>query len=293
MAPMIAAFGQHDIIRDVMGSGGDVMKSDEHIAHGTVSQTTIGRVLRPNNFGHNIGFWYWARKFGSRVCVRLPRVAADAGSKVVIPLILEESTDLLRHGPIRFRARIRFNGTLLEPTGLTPACEWQGNDCIIEIEGTATSEIGVLAELEFIAKLGNDVNTPLFIESIQWFPNDNREIKTVRKHGEFTLLGICRAGDHARLILSNSGGIVARLSAMPNPASVYVMVEFVTGEAGNAQITLVDGLGAEQAMIVDQQVVGDRIYRVGVDLSTISSGSYFLVLKTPTVVKTTPLIIQQ
>lgn len=294
IVPTLVAFGQsRQLIREVMGNGGEVMKSDEHTAHGTISQTTIGRVLRPDDYGHNIGFWYWAKKFGSRVCVRLPRVAADAGSKVMIPLILEESQDLLRRGPIRFRGRIRFNGTLLEPTGLTPECSWEGNDCVLEVEGVAVTDVGVIAELEFIAKLGNDVNTPLIIEEFDWFPDDNRTIETVRKHGEFTLLGVCREGEGARLILSNSGGVVARVSAMPNPASEYVTVEFVAGERGVTRIGLVDGLGSERAVIVDQEVEGDRIYRVGFDLSTISSGSYFLVMKTPTVVRTIPLIVRQ
>lgn len=290
---MSAAAGaqDHDLIRDVMGSGGQIMRSDEHTAHGTISQTTIGRVLRPNNFGHNIGFWYWAREFGSYACVRLPRVAADPGTKISIPLILEKSNDLLRTGPLPYRVRIRFNGTLLEPTGSTPPCQWEGDDCVIEYEGIATTEIGILAEFEFIAKLGDNINTPLIIEEFVWLDADNRSIRTERKHGEFTLLGVCRAGDDARLIISN--GVVARITAMPNPAANFVTIEFVTGEDGRALIHLVDGLGNQQATLVDQQVEGTQLYQVGVDISMYSSGSYFLVLQTPTVVKTTPLIIQQ
>ena len=293
LVPTITATAQRDVIRDVFGGGGEDMNSDKHTVHGTISQTAINRVLRPNDHGHNIGFWYWAKKFGSQVCVRLPRVAADAGATVKIPLILEESVDLLRRGPVRFRARIRYNGTLLEPTGVTPECQWEGDECVLEVEGTAVNDLGVLMELEFVAKLGNDVNTPLVIEEFEWFPEDNRAVRTKRKHGEFTLLGICRVGDNPRLILSNTGGVVARISAMPNPASDFVTVEFVAGEAGNARVALVDGLGMEQALIAEQVVERDRTYRVGVDLSTISSGSYFLVLKTPTVVRSTPLIIRQ
>ena len=281
----------HDLIREVMGSGGEIMRSDEHTAHGTISQTTIGRVLRPNAFGHNIGFWYWAREFGSYACVRLPRVAADPGTKISIPLILEKSNDLLRTGPLPFRVRIRFNGTLLEPSGSTPPCQWEGDDCIIEYEGVATTEIGVLAEFEFIAKLGDNINTPLIIEEFVWLDPDDRSIRTERKHGEFTLLGVCRVDDDARLIISS--GIVARISAMPNPAATFVTIEFVTGEDGRALIHLVDGLGNQQATLVDQQVEGTQLYQVGVDISAYSSGSYFLVLQTPTVVRTTPLIIQQ
>ena len=281
----------HEIIREVMGSGGEIMKSNEHTAHGTISQTTIGRVLRPNRFGHNIGFWYWAREFGSYACVRIPKVAADPGTRVSIPLILEKSNDLIRTGPMPFRVRIRFNGTLLEPTGSTPPCTWEGDDCIIEYEGVAMSEIGVLAEFEFIAKLGDNLNTPLIIEEFVWLQPDDRTIRTVKKHGEFTLLGICREGDHARLIVSN--GIVARVSAMPNPATSFITIEFVTGEDGRAQIHLVDGIGTQIDTFVDQQVEGIKLYQLGVDITTYSSGSYFLVLQTPTTVRTTPLIIQQ
>ncbi len=282
----------HEIIREVMGSGGEIMRSDEHTAHGTISQTTIGRVMRPGRVGnHNIGFWYWAREFGSYACVRLPRVAADPGTRVSIPLILEKSNELIRTGPMPFRVRIRFNGTLLEPTGSTPPCEWDGDDCILEYEGVAVSEIGVLAEFEFIAKLGDNLNTPLIIDEFVWLQPDDRTIRTVRKHGEFTLLGICREGDHPRLIVDN--GVIARITAMPNPASAFVTIEFTTGEDGTARIHLVDGIGNQLATLLDQQVEATKIYQLGVDITTYSSGSYFLVLQTPTVVRTTPLIIQQ
>lgn len=289
-----AAAGAQDreLIREVMGSGGEIMRSDQHTAHGTISQTTIGRMVRPGAVGnHNVGFWYWAREFGAFACVRLPKVAADPGTRISIPLILEKSNDLLQNGPLPFRVRIRFNGTLLEPAGATPPCEWEGDDCIIEYEGVATSEIGLLAEFEFIAKLGDNINTPLIIEEFVWLVPDDRAIRTLKKHGEFTLLGVCRVGDDARLIIAN--GVIARISAMPNPAATFVTIEFVTGEDGRALIHLVDGLGNQQATLVDQTVEGTQLYQAGVDLTGYSSGSYFLVLQTPTVVRTTPLIIQQ
>ena len=282
----------HEIIREVMGSGGEIMRSDQHTAHGTISQTTIGRVMRPARVGnHNIGFWYWAREFGSYACVRLPRVAADPGTRVSIPLILEKSNDLLRTGPMPFRVRIRFNGTLLEPTGSTPPCEWVGDDCILEYEGVAMSDIGVLAEFEFIAKLGDNLNTSLIIEEFVWLQPEDRTIRTVKKHGEFTLLGICREGDHARLIVDN--GVIARISAMPNPASAFVTIEFTTGEDGRAQIDLIDGVGNVVETLLDQGVEGTKLYQLGVDISTYSSGMYMLNLRMQTISRTIPLIIQQ
>jgi hypothetical protein len=80
---------------------------------------------------------------------------------------------------------------------------------------------------------------------------------------------------------------------MPNPAREYVTFEFVAGERGNVTIDIVDGLGAQVANVVNQAVEGDRMYRVGYDISTLSSGTYYVVMKTPTVVRSTPLIVQQ
>lgn len=285
------AEGQRRIIREVMGSGGEPVQSDQHRAHGTISQTVIGRLQRPAQNAHNVGFWYWARPFGSYACVRVGEAAAEPGTELTIPVFLEEADQLLRRGPLRFRAKIRYNGTLLEARGDTPRPVWEGNDCYIEIEGIATEEDGVLAELDFTAKLGNDISTPLIIEEFAWLDIGEREIKTVLKHGRFTLLGVCRVGDEVRLILAH--GITARVSIVPNPVSDWANIEFVSDEIGRVRIALVDGLGVERMVMINEDVDAAVAYRLDVDFSLLSSGSYFVVMETPSITRTVPLIIQQ
>ena len=291
VVPSISVEGQRRIIREVMGSGGQPVQSDQHRAHGTISQAAIGRLQRPNGNAHNVGFWYWARPFGSFACVRVAEAAAEPGTELTIPVYLEQADQLLRRGPLHFRMRIRYNGTLLEPRGNTPPCIWDGEDCILEIEGIATEENGVIASLEFTAKLGNDISTPLVIEEFTWLDIGEREIKTVRKHGRFTLLGVCRVGNEVRLIFAH--GITARVSIVPNPVSDWANIEFVSDELGRVRIALVDGIGVERMLLVDEEVDAAKAYRLDVDFSQLSSGSYFLVMQTPSLTRTVPLIIQQ
>lgn len=166
-----AAPSGFQIIRDVNGYGGTAMAGTTMRLSGTVSQASIGRLRRPNGSQHNVGFWYWAKSSELYACVRMPIAEAEPGTVLNIPLLLEESNRLPVDGTLRFHARIRYNRTLLQPVNGTPDCQWDGDDCIIEVEGNVTAnsiETGVLANLQFLAKLGNAESTPLTIESLSW-----------------------------------------------------------------------------------------------------------------------------
>ena len=52
----LLVFGQYDLVKDVLSSGGTKATSVNYVLHGTVSQTTIGSVAGGNYRGI-IGFW--------------------------------------------------------------------------------------------------------------------------------------------------------------------------------------------------------------------------------------------
>lgn len=281
------------IIRDVNGYGGEAMTGKTMNLHGTVSQSSIGRLRRPNGSLHNVGFWYWAKSSELYACVRMPLAQAEPGTVLNIPLLLEESSRLPVNGTLRFRARIRYNRTLLQPVNGTPECQWDGDDCILEVEGVVTAnsiETGVLANLQFLAKLGNAESTPLTIESLSWSNVGERTIRTVLKPGLFTLLGVCRVGGEIRLI--HSTGPATRVRVWPNPAADQINVEFISREEGTVSLELVDAIGRQVGTLAEQQVDAVRLYSVALDLSNVASGTYFLVLRTPTDVKTTRLTVE-
>ena len=284
------------IIRDVNGSGGIRMVGNQFGLHGTVSQTAINRLRRPNanDDRHYVGFWYWAKQARSFACVRFPMAAAEPGTEITIPLLIEQVERLPVSAALRFQARIRFNRSLLQPVDGTPACTFDGDDCLIDIDVPVTAqsiETGVLAELRFLAKLGNAESTPLVIESFAWVGFGEQPIETVTKPGEFVLLGICREGGHIRLI--HSAGPASRVRVWPNPVTHDGNVEFTSREAGTVRLTLVDAIGREVATVAEQEAEAGKLYRMGLDFSSISSGSYLLVFDTPTEVKTIKLTVQQ
>ena len=291
-----AAESSYKIIRDVNGSGGRLMSAGNFRIHGTVSQTTIGRVVRPNanNDLHNVGFWYWAKENKAFACVRFPITQAEPGTTISIPLLIEQTERLPVSSALRFQARIRFNRSLLMPVGETPECLYDGDDCLLDIDVVVTPEAiqrGVLTELRFLTKLGNAESTPLVIEEYAWTGYGEQPITTVTKPGEFALLGVCREGGEVRLI--RSLGPASRLRVWPNPAIGNTNVEFVSREAGQVRLTLVDAIGRELKVLAEESVESMELQRVSVDISTIASGTYFLVMRTPGEIKTTRITVEQ
>ncbi len=292
-----AADGAFQIIRDVNGSGGRMMQGGLYGLHGTVSQTTIGRISATSgieNRALGVGFWYWARTIESYACVRIGNGEAMPGETLRIPLLLEQVENFPAATPNGFYVRIRYNRSLLQPTGDTPECSFDGNECVLEFNGTVTPQMiadGVLAEFEFLAKLGDSENTPLVIEEFRWTGLGENQITTETKNGLFTLLGICREGGEIRLV--HSAGPASRLRVFPNPIRDRVSIEFTSREEGDASIVLVDQFGRDVADLATMPVESNRLYRVETDLSHISSGAYFMVLRTPGEIKTVRVVIEQ
>lgn len=282
---------QTKITRQVIGNTGGIAQSGEHRIHGTLTQTGAGLLPREEGNLHGAGFWYRAFiRAGARVF--FPQMEAEVGTTVTIPLILEHSERLVHYGPRSFRAKIRFNRSLLVPTGSTPACTPDGDDCLMEISGVVEDlQTDTLAQLEFLATLGNAESTPLIIEEIVWEQRGERLFTAEKEDGEFRLLGVCREGDQIRLI--RAGGPASRLRALPNITEGPATIEYVAGEAGPIRIALIDELGREETVLIDGSVDAARLYRNTFDLGDLPTGSYFIVMRTPTESLIEQLIIRK
>ena len=275
-------FAQSEVSREVMGGGGGVMKSETFRANGTMSQTAIGRARRPDSSRHLIGFWYWAKEGDPAALVVLPRVEGSSGDQVDIPLTLLESRGLQRLAHRRFTARIRFNGTLLEPVDGSVECDWEGDKCLLTVTGEGPEDsTGVLAMLSFRAKLGNAESTPLEIVDFRWDAAPSAPV--MKRHGIFYLLDLCRAADSTRLFISGETSSI--IAIRPNPVSTVAEIDFSLAEEGRAELYLVDILGNTVAYLLDAPLDPAR-YSVRADLSGLAVGRYFLTLRTPTEILT-------
>lgn len=291
-----SADGDYQIIRDVNGSGGWVMRGGAYTLHGTVSQSTIGRIVTPGSLDGRrrggIGFWYWAIN-GFEICVAPADAEAHPGDTISLPIRITSIDGGIAPG-LPYRFRLRYNRSLLSPIDPGLDCIYDGGDCLLDIEGTLTTEAlesGVLTEIRFVAKLGNAEETPIVIEGLEWGEGGEQFVEVCTDVGRFVTLGICRVDGEIRLV--QSAGPASRIRAFPNPASNQVAVEFTSREEGNVTIMMVDLLGRDVALLVDQEVEQGRLNRVDVDLASIAAGNYFLVLRTPSEIKTLRLTVEQ
>lgn len=288
---MPAAEAQTTQTRQVMSGGGGTTASTGHIVQGTLSQTASGRMVRGTDDRHDVGFWYHAYRPDVVTTVTIPHLSAEVGTHLTVPLQLTVGSTPAPFGPRAFHARIRFNHTLLRAAGTTPTGTFSGDTCRIEFDGTAEQGATVLKEFEFVAALGDSEATPIAIETFEWQHTGEERIGVVREDGDLTLLGVCRAGGQVRLI--RSGAFATRISVMPNPASVHTTVTYVSAEAGSSELRIVDLLGTVVARIPAGTLEAERLYRQELDLSGIATGSYVLVLATPSGVISQPLLVTQ
>ncbi len=289
LAPAVLP-GQTIIKRHVVASGGGSASGAAHGVRGTISQTSAGRMVHDGGQPHDLGFWYWAYRPTVTTVVSIPRIDAEIGTRITLPVTLSTSPGPTPFTPRPFHARIRFNHTLLHPAGATGACTADTGDCVIQLDGIAQSDNGVIANLEFVVALGDSEATAVTIDEFVWEKKGEERIATTREHGEVRLLGVCRSGGQVRLI-TTAGSFASRVRLSPNPAHGSTVLEYVASEDGPVSVRLVDLLGNDVVRLVETSAEAARLYRVDADLSGIASGTYMVVYSTPTQIITERLVI--
>lgn len=262
-----------------MGNAGGRSTSAQTTVHGTVSQTAIGRISS-TAMNHNVGFWYgvqsWFSNNNFAALIVIPRVTGSIGNTVSVPLVLQQSKNLLQTSARKFEAVVRFNATMLEPSQ-TQGYRRTGDIGELTVTGATQDSAGVLATMNFTAKLGNAETTTMEIISFKWLETSRVNINTV--HGEVALDGYCRNGDTVRLI---KRGITAGIiKTYPNPAREFITLSCLLSEHGETQITLVDVNGKlELPLRIINAVTGE--YTLTLELpETLANGAYFLNVRTP------------
>lgn len=273
-----AATAQPQLRRSVISNAGQFTRSDSMKMNSTVGQSAIGRV-RSAEMQHGIGFWYGVKSLFSvpkgQSLVMIPALVADIGVNIKVPLILLQSADLARAKAKTFEAVIRYNIHVLESTRFP--CSRTGDSCRITVTGTLGTN-DTLMSLPFLTKLGDAEYTPLIIESFRWIEAPNALITTQSGRIDFT--GICHEGDTTRLVFTTKP--TALLNAYPNPASDNTTIRLQLGERGATQLVMVDVQGRTMATFLNSADARIGEHVVEANISEVPSGSYYLLLRTPT-----------
>jgi len=277
--------------RGVISSGGQRVSASNgtEILNGSVGQFAIGRI-RETNVKNNVGFWYGAvllfAKPNSESIIEMPSVTADIGVMIDVPLILVQSKNLQRVKAKSFEAVIRYNVHVLESK------QWSGvrngDSMRITVKGTLQSN-DTLLSIPFLTKLGNAEYTPLIIEKFSWLESPGTN--NIVRNGRVNFTGICHEGDSTRLVFSSAP--TALLSVFPNPANDEATLRFQVGEQGQTEIALVDLNGRVVTSVYSGKI--DRLgeYTEKVNVSELSSGLYYAVLRTRTRTQVHQVIVRK
>jgi hypothetical protein len=213
---------------------------------------------------------------------------AAPGQQITIPIELVTPRNLQRNAIRTFRAQMRFNRSLLLPTGSEVTSTLDNDYRTVTLSGTVDPVEGQdtlrLGAIEFIAMLGNAVETPLELVSLEW---EEGRVALDTTNGKFRLVGLCQNGG-TRLV--NTSGNMSLKPMRPNPTGGLTVIEYEVIETGPTRLYLTDMSGS-RIMLVDTWLEAGH-YMASFDASAIASGTYVCVLQTETLRLTQPLVVE-
>lgn len=285
----VQVYSQTQIPRSVMGYGGNAIGNQQYRINGTVSQATIGRTST-SAYNHNIGYWYTVQQLfaGNRYAavVVVPNTHATPGEVFKMPVVLQQSKNLSISSAKSFTAMLRFNATLLEPTNKSNYTR-TGDTGWVRIGGSLPDSIGILTEVEFTAKLGNNETTQVVIENFAI--NETPLVRIITKDGTFALDGVCREGGEVRL---TKNGKATALQMFPNPVVHTATLQATLTERGQTEVYLVDVRGVTITTFYKSDAVPGSL-QLTIDASDIPSGSYFVMMRTPNELFSQKVIVEK
>ncbi len=233
--------------------------------------------------------------YGEASCiVSIPDTCMYIGDSLRLPLMLEYSRYLDANKNYQFKAKIRFNKSLLLPLQSIPFdYSFDGNDCVVTIKGNRNDDMlefqgkEVLAWLELFVLWGSYEEIDIEIESFTW--TDGYESEVFTNNSKFCILDLCPAGGK-RLYFSN--GTVELLAPKPNPAENYIELEFEVVDDALAELYITDIYGKRVAEISNNRILPGR-YNLQFDTGFLPSGTYYVTLLTATNTITHKFIIEK
>lgn len=202
--------------------------------------------------------------------------SAYSGDTVEIPITLSDTSNFAETGIKSINFQLSYNPTLLEPLNYYNKII-NDKTALINFDSIQIN-LPELANIKFISGLGNSETSALSILNVS---SNGGTSDFEARDGEFTLLGICPEGG-LRLINPND---TMTFDVKPNPSSGIINIDLNLTESGRATLTLTDLTGKELKTLFDKEINVYGKYSVILSTNNLNSGKYFLILKTPTLIK--------
>lgn len=213
--------------------------------------------------------------------------AAAVGEDVDIVVKAEHSLDLADVEFIALEVELDLNAFLLYPRDPGLRSTFNGGRYLIPLmlQVPATPGEHELARLGFTALLGPESESLLLLS----LPNPDHIPQDVQTDdGLFRLQEICEAGNALRLFNNGGGFGLANVNVESPAASMTFEANFPGRD--HATISLYSALGDLTAVYYDADMQPGA-WEFTADISTVTSGVYYLVLRSGALVSTAPLVI--
>lgn len=211
------------------------------------------------------------------VTLRTDTLHANTGATVSVPVYVTNKLHLDRTQVTSIHANVLVNASILQPTGSTPMGSLDSSGKIRSIPVVINIPPGqdsLGATLQFSTTWGNDTLSTITFKNFTQIDS----MRVLVRDGAVILDDLCKQGGPRLFqIQPNAAGIVAS----PQPAQGPTVIDVSIVEKGQTTVELVDVTGHTIATLV-QRNLAPGTYRVPVNASTLSAGTYFLMMTTPT-----------
>ncbi len=213
--------------------------------------------------------------------ISVPRLTAEIGSRVRIPIRMTRSGNLALTGTRSFRTDLVFDRSMLWPERVIPsagtptlsvASSGATSTATITVQQSASPSDGVLAELECLVMLGTTDTTVLHLAGFSWLEGT---ASAVTSDGHFTALGICEAGGR-RFVALPSG--LPSFTAAPNPFNPATELLVSLDASAFIEIDVFDALGRLVATPA-RELRDAGTHRITLDATRFTSGVYIAVMR--------------
>ncbi len=219
------------------------------------------------------------------------KLEAKPGEVFELRFYLSNSRNLSIDVHQSISAHITYNASLFEPWENTPKGTF---DPILKIRSIKFDNLPIIenattktpiASFKFRAMLGTDESTKISLDSANV---KNGKISFNLSGGQFSLDGLCRQEQSTRLF--NPYPSPKLLIIYPNPLDNLLNISLDLTETTHFNITISDIFGRQVLEMLNQEFT-TGIHNISFDISSLSSGMYFVVLKTNKEIITKPIQI--
>ncbi|MCL5991444.1 MAG: choice-of-anchor D domain-containing protein [Bacteroidetes bacterium] len=182
-----------------------------------------------------------------------------------------------------FKSKVRFQRSILAPLDRKSISTFSNDSVIIDVTGEISNNTE-LASIPVVAALGTTTETTLDLLEFNLYDDSDNivdyDIET--RSGKFKILGICEEGGKRLLDMSEK---VQMLLINPNPASDEAEIEFELIENDRTQLIITNILG-EMVLTLFDGIPESGRKKIIFNTNDLIQGNYYVILKTPTIIKT-------